>query len=277
MQLVINWHITENCNYKCFFCFSEWKNAKEIWPCSADALQIIKEVSTINTNIGNHKFARPTRLNFAGGEPLVLGNKLVEYIRTAKEMGLETSLITNGFLLKKHIEVADSLDMLGISVDSLDESTNMKIGRNCGSKVLSQGELFEVVKSVQQRNPNIKLKFNSVVNKYNWKSTVAKDLQKLLPNKVKILRQLPFKEEKGISDAEFAHFVCQNTSKDQTNVVVEDNEDMINSYLMIDPAGRFFENGNPQEYFYSDPIHKVGIDTAMKQVKFNPEIFKKRY
>lgn len=24
-NLVVNWHITEACNYKCFYCFAKWQ------------------------------------------------------------------------------------------------------------------------------------------------------------------------------------------------------------------------------------------------------------
>ena len=30
-NLVINWHITEACNYHCKFCFAKWNHKNEIW------------------------------------------------------------------------------------------------------------------------------------------------------------------------------------------------------------------------------------------------------
>ena len=48
----------------------------------------------------------------------------------------------------------------------------------------------------------------------------------------------------------------------------EDNEKMTGSYVMIDPAGRFFQN-TQGIYKYSSPIQEVGVLEALKQVGFN--------
>jgi radical S-adenosyl methionine domain-containing protein 2 len=40
---------------------------------------------------------------------------------------------------------------------------------------------------------------------------------------------------------------------------------MTGSYIMVDPAGRFFDNLKGQ-YTYSEPILEVGIDKAFSQV-----------
>ena len=127
MQLVFNWHITEKCNYSCHYCFSKWENNREIWHDEKTSKKLIYEIASYNHALRFPMFTSATRLNFAGGEPLLAGAKLIGYVRFAKEKGIETSLITNGFLLTKNIEVVDSLDMLGISIDSFDKDTNFRI------------------------------------------------------------------------------------------------------------------------------------------------------
>ena len=60
--------------------------------------------------------------------------------------------------------------------------------------------------------------------------------------------------------------------------VVEDNQDMVESYIMIDPQGRFFQNSPCSAgYKYSQPILEVGVQKAFEQVNFNPERFLSRY
>ena len=62
---------------------------------------------------------------------------------------------------------------------------------------------------------------------------------------------------------------------DGITVVPENNEAMTESYVMIDPAGRFFDN-TQGSYRYSQPILKVGVEEALKQVSIDSERFHQR-
>lgn len=80
-----------------------------------------------------------------------------------------------------------------------------------------------------------------------------------------------------ISDDEFKNFLNKHEFvKDHgINMVPEDNELMTGSYVMIDPAGRFFDNTNGY-YVYSQEIINIGVEKALKEIKFNYESFKSR-
>jgi radical S-adenosyl methionine domain-containing protein 2 len=43
---------------------------------------------------------------------------------------------------------------------------------------------------------------------------------------------------------------------------------MTGSYLMVDPAGRFFDNVNGR-HTYSRPIIEVGVTEALKDIRFD--------
>ena len=59
-------------------------------------------------------------LSFSGGEPLL--NPLTsDYIAYAADKGMWTSMPTNGLLIRKYSEGVARLDMLEVSIDSLDE------------------------------------------------------------------------------------------------------------------------------------------------------------
>jgi MoaA/NifB/PqqE/SkfB family radical SAM enzyme len=58
-------------------------------------------------------------LSFSGGEPL-LNPSTCDYIAYAADKGLWTSMPTNGLLIKKYAEGIARLDMLEVSIDSLD-------------------------------------------------------------------------------------------------------------------------------------------------------------
>jgi len=57
-------------------------------------------------------------LSFSGGEPL-LNPYTTDYIAYAADKGMWTSMPTNGLLIKKHAEGLARLDMLEVSIDSL--------------------------------------------------------------------------------------------------------------------------------------------------------------
>jgi radical S-adenosyl methionine domain-containing protein 2 len=281
MQLVYNWHITEKCNYSCHYCFSKWRSSQEIWKDKylVESLFNTLSKSKHSRNFNEFNFVnKKVRINFAGGEPLVLGNRLEEIISSATiKYGFECSIITNGSLLAKNMEIVSMLSVVGISVDSFSEDTNKRIGRSTNqNKTLDYETLGKMVIDIRQINPDCFIKFNVVVDAFNWNQVIIPKLQTLLPDKIKVFRQLPFGLNNGITDDQFNKFQLINHDR-SGNVWYEDNADMTNSYLMIDPSGRFFQNGNPLEYRYSDVIYNVGLDTAFAQTIFNKRAFINRY
>jgi MoaA/NifB/PqqE/SkfB family radical SAM enzyme len=58
-------------------------------------------------------------LSFSGGEPLLNPNTC-DYIAYAADKGMWTSMPTNGLLIKKYADGVARLDMLEVSIDSLD-------------------------------------------------------------------------------------------------------------------------------------------------------------
>jgi radical S-adenosyl methionine domain-containing protein 2 len=50
---------------------------------------------------------------------------------------------------------------------------------------------------------------------------------------------------------------------------------MTGSYVMVDPAGRFFDN-TAGAHVYSRPINEVGVNVALKEVSVDPGKFRLR-
>lgn len=59
------------------------------------------------------------------------------------------------------------------------------------------------------------------------------------------------------------------------NPIIESNERTNDSYLMVSPNGKFFQNSFG-EYYYSDSILKIGVRKAFEQIKFSFDNFKSR-
>lgn len=90
-------------------------------------------------------------------------DKLIKY---AYDKNFNISLITNGVLLnKKFIEKNKNyIRMIGISVDSLLEETNIITGRHSEKNIaLNKSEYIEKCKYI--KDANIKLKINTLVTK----------------------------------------------------------------------------------------------------------------
>lgn len=285
---MINWHITEACNYRCKYCYASWQHAgKEAVHYSPDVERMLKDL---------HEFFSPdnqfnplhqvidwqsVRLNLAGGEPLLYPSRVVDIVRTAREIGFATSLITNASRLTPELvrTLAPELSVLGVSMDSASERQNIMIGRNeRDGMTLSPKTLSQVLTEVRSCNPGIKVKINTVVNAINCGDEMSSLIRKLAPQRWKVLRMLPLvTTDLSVSDADFQRFVARHRNLADV-MCVEDNSDMVESYLMIDPHGRFFQNTSTQaKYRYSSKILDVGAAKAFSEINIEPGKFCARY
>ena len=289
-ELVVNWHMTEACNYACRYCYSKWHSETKCTELihNADASHaLLTEIYRHFSPENPENQARlgmkwnVLRLSLAGGEPLLYGREIVRIAAQAKAIGFNISLITNGSKLTRPLmaELAPLLSILGLSIDSENASSNREIGRaDRHGRVLSLGELVPIINYGRELNPDLRLKINTVVNALNYTEDMRQMIEQLAPDKWKVLRMLPtITSELAITDHEFAEFVDRH--KALGNILsAEDNSDMVESYIMIDPNGRFFQNSLAGSgYRYSLPILEVGAQAAFRQINWQANKFQARY
>ena len=275
-NIVVNWHLLEPCQFHCKYCYAEWRKRvlPEVYKNGPDSEKLIAQIAALR-----HTFDS-VRLSFAGGEPL-LDKNLPAKIQCARRNRLDVSIITNGGLLSPKFvrENAREISMLGVSIDSLNAEANLNIGRATrAGKLPDYRKVIALLELAREINPAIQIKINTVVNRFNFDEDLSALIGRVRPDKWKVLRVLPATEKsrsEKITDAQFAAF--QNRHAHFSCVLFEDNECMKNSYLMIDPYGRFFFNKKPLGYDYSESILKVGIQKALAQTDFDGEKFAKRY
>ena len=279
MELTMNWHITEQCNYHCSHCFSKWGCRSEAWRDPVRSDRLLREIS----QAGQGKLAGimdspgdKVRLNFAGGEPLLLGSRLDELACRARELGMSTSIVSNGSLLSQDIGLVRHMDVIGLSIDSLDDAVIRRIGRATWTgKVIDLPTLARTLECIAGLNPRPLVKLNVVVTRHNWDTLLLPELMALQPDKIKVFRQVPFGNEPGITDFMFKAFLEHNqVSSDM--VFVEDIDRMTGSYLMMDPEGRLFGSLRDGRYDFSDPVDDVGLAAAVEQLSFDPERYRAR-
>lgn len=284
-ELVINWHVTEACNYGCKYCFAKWGRPNEIHRSEKEIVKLldnladyfIKGTSTLKEELGYES----VRLNFAGGEPMMLGETFVTALTLAKQKGFKTSIITNGhYLINGKLALPkNSLDMIGISFDSQSLDTRNKIGRiDRKGNSFGADDLKLTLENLTLSQRGIKTKINTVVNSLNLDEDFSELISDLAPYKWKILHVMPYgHDELLISKKQFDKFVLRHSGLGLP-LFPESNSTMTESYLMINPQGRFYQNlANKSGYKYSEIINSCGVNKALSQIEFNPKIFASRY
>lgn len=283
-QLVINYHITEKCNYDCYYCYAKWAKPNELHRNIDEMKRVLSKLAQyfLSPNpIQQQLQYQSVRLNFAGGEPLLLKQRFIDALDYAIELGFKTSIITNGHLISDQFiaEHSHKLQLLGISYDSCHFDNQQKIGRiTAAGKVLSPERLQAIFQQVKHHSPTTELKINTVVNQFNSEEDFTALMMDIRPNKWKVLRVLPvFDSIQTIGDAQFDAFVERHQSVSHF-MSVENNDSMTNSYLMLSPDGAFFQNGNnAQGYFKSRPLLTSPIDVALSETGFDATKFAQRY
>ena len=268
----VNYHLWQACNMRCKYCFATFQDVKKsILP--KGHLPLEKSLLLID-QLAEYGFQKIT---FAGGEP-TLCPWLDELIIRAKKHGLTTMIVSNGsgITSNKLALWKGQLDWITLSIDSIKEETHSKIGRAIKSKI-NYIELISLIKAF-----SFKFKINTVVNKFNYQEDISGLINFSAPERWKIFKALQVDGQNNgkfnevmISDEEFSEFLRINNVNSVSSAVVEDNEDMRGSYVMIDPAGRFYDSSKGF-HTYSDPILEVGIERAISMVSIDSEKFKKR-
>jgi radical S-adenosyl methionine domain-containing protein 2 len=289
-ELAINWHVTEVCNYSCRYCYAKWNHTvsrRELIHDQAGTAQLLRELRTFFAP-GNA--ANPlskafdwtsVRLNLAGGEPLLYDRQVLRIAALARKLGFDVSIITNASLLNPALaqELAGFLSMLGISLDSASSARNREIGRqDKRGRQLSPDVLEESIAAARRVNPRLRLKINTVVNALNHDEDMTSLIGKLSPEKWKVLRMLQIvTAHSGVTGAQFAAFVQRHSGRGLP-LRAEDNVDMTESYIMIDPLGRFFQNaGSRSGYRYSPPIPGVSASAAFAEIALSTTRYLARY
>ena len=274
----VNFHLWKPCNMKCRFCFATFQDiGQDALPKGhlprEDCLMVVEALATAGFD----------KINFAGGEP-TLCPWLPDLIRRAKELGLTTSMVTNGSCVTwEWLDRVDGcLGWAAVSIDTVDPEKMKLMGRTTRAGPLSENDYLRILDMLRQRG--IRLKVNTVVTRSNYDEDLAGFIVKARPERWKLLQVLPVRGQNDglvdhfvITHEEFAHYVARNRYVESMGIVViaESNELMTGSYVMVDPAGRFFDNA-AGTHVYSRPINQVGVDAALREVTIDPDRYRLR-
>lgn len=274
----VNYHLWKPCNMRCGFCFATFQDVEQ------DTLpkgHLSQEDSLLLVDmLARWGFEK---INFAGGEP-TLCPWLSDLIALAKERGMVTSIVTNGSRITSEWldGLNGNLDWIALSIDTVDPEKLKQSGRAVQGKPISRDEYLQIIDRIKRNG--IRLKINTVVTSTTWEEDFADFIRAANPERWKILQALAVDgqnngriDEYTVDADRFERYVERNRSVESEGIAVvpENNEMMTGSYIMVDPAGRFFDN-TQGAHTYSSPILEVGIADALREVSVNAERFRQR-
>ncbi len=147
---------------------------------------------------------------------------------------------------------------------------------------MSEYEYLHIADMLKSRG--IRFKLNTVVTRSNYEEDLTGFVIEANPERWKLLQVLPIKGQNDtlvdnllITEKQFACYVARNRSVESEGIAViaESNDKMTGSYIMVDPAGRFFDNMTGR-HVYSGPINEIGVEAALKEVSIDTEKFRLR-
>ena len=137
--------LSDRCNYKCIFCSRDFNRAVNI-DMPAGFLELCMKIFA---SIGG------TKITCTGGEPLIYP-QLIRIMRTAKSLGLATSITTNGSLLQRQpSEFFSLVDALNISIPSFNPEEYISLTRGTSLEDVKASALYSA-------GLGIKVKINCV-------------------------------------------------------------------------------------------------------------------
>ncbi|MEE8163477.1 MAG: radical SAM protein [Anaerolineae bacterium] len=127
--LLVDLNLTNECNLRCLYCYAGAGGPLESEMSTDEVIHLLDRLVVLS----------PTVIAFTGGEPL-LRKDLFEIAPYATEIGLPTSLITNGILIDERNaeQLAEYFDKVQVSLDGSTASIRERLrGRNTFDETVS--------------------------------------------------------------------------------------------------------------------------------------------
>jgi radical S-adenosyl methionine domain-containing protein 2 len=263
----VNLVTTLACNYNCAFCFGHLHTLG-----SRPVDNRILEIPDILATAGCEK------LTLEGGEPFLFRDIDV-LLEAARDAGLVTSIVTNGSLVTHDslLAVAGDLDWIGLSLDSGHEAVEEGLGRGSGNHVAQSLRVARWAREL-----GIKLKVNTVVTVLNYDEDLRDIIRRMRPQRWKAFQVLHIAGENSISgsglwvtDEQFRRFVEINSRPPSIGVdlVAEWARDMLGTYIMMLPDGRFFSNHGGEHVYGTKSVFDTTVEDALRDVGWDEDGF----
>ena len=278
----VNYHFTRKCNYACNFCFHVDKH-KEV----ANDVAPLDQAKQVVAELYRHGMRK---INFSGGEPFLRPKWLGAMVEFCKSLDpkLAVSIVSNGSKIKAQWmeRYGQFIDILAVSCDSFDDDINTVIGRRPRNK--QRSNQTQVLSRVVEmcRAVGVDVKINTVVTANNWEEDACDAIRELQPKRWKVFQALPIEGENSgagavrdvssllISSQQWDAYVDRHSVLGDV-FVPESNDDMRNSYVIVDQSLCFLNNTGGAKV-PSRPIPEVGVLAAFASAGFDAQAYDRR-
>lgn len=144
----INIHITDKCNLRCTYCYSNFYKRRIDDIPQNDIFRIVDEFKKLGS----------IEVSLIGGEPFLHPgiSEIIEYI---KSKGLFCSAVTNGYFIKNHLGAVKKLDMVCVSLDGPEEINDIARGKGSYKQAIKALEIL--------REHRVNFSIRATLQKYN--------------------------------------------------------------------------------------------------------------
>lgn len=251
----ICWNITNKCNENCKFCYRKMCNDNTL----EDNKKIFNNISKIKID----------KITFSGGEPLLYENlfDLADYIKS-KRPKIKLSLTTNGQIIDENLynKILNTFDWISFSIDSSNDNINEDIGRG-------KNHITKIISLLDKFDRKIKLKINTVANKYNIKDleNIYNIISKYHISRWKIFRFYPLRKGKeneklfclNDSESQLVEDYVSSKQKQDSKIKIHYNNlnEFTTSYFNIYPDGSIENNKDKDigNLLYDDILNVLEI------------------
>jgi len=249
----ICWNITTRCNQKCKYCHRF---------LGINDLSYEENEQILNNLIRDGIES----ITWTGGEALLYPN-LIKLVKKAKENGIKNKLITNGLILAQNNqlrEICDYLDSLTLSLDSINDSINIELGR--GKNHYSN--IKKVLEYVKDKD--LKLNINTVVSKKNIAELedLGNFLNEYKVNSWRVFKFMPLRETAEINKEQFEISVEEFESKkllfqkfeNINRVDYRQEKDMEDKYVLLVANGDIIKTENGKDVKKGNALYQNLMD-----------------
>lgn len=265
----VNVHLWPRCNLRCHYCYGQFPERPPTLPFAS--------WSAIARDLAQ---AGVRRLNFSGGEP-TLHPDILPIVRATRELGLATSIVSNGAKLTN--ELLSVMDVVALSIDAGDDPTNARVGRVGPSGRSYVAHIVSVAQRVRAAGAGLKL--NAVITRLNLDANLTDLCRQLRPDKLKLLQFVAVDGENAertstlaVTQDEFARVVERHRVLEREGIWVQpESADTIRaSYVMLDPSGRLFQH-QQGGHVRSASLTETTFEAALRSVGgYDREVFEAR-
>lgn len=211
--------LTQKCNFKCGFCHKEGVSECKKEVLNADDYAFVYKL--LRDWYGWHT------VSITGGEPLCRSD-LNEILKKLYDEDAKITLITNGSLLAKHLDICSYLEKLTVSVHTTDNSKY----QNIIGVPFNFDSLKENLNLVRKTYPKTNIRFNS---------TIVKDVNSSENSIFEIIR---FAKDLGAS-IKFIELLPNSKEDEENFVSIDEIEIILNEHNFT-----LIENGLLQRMYF---------------------------